>query len=106
MDCSFTILATEVERVRDILEKAQNTFHFKDLLIDSGVAKISVIGSGLQTVLSPAHRLFQTLRQKEIEVHAVSASDIKLSVLIPACDAARAVLSLHTLYQLDVEEVL
>lgn len=104
MDCSFTILATEVERVRDILENAQNTFHFKDLLIDSGVAKISVIGSGLQTELSPSHRLFQTLRQKEIEVHAVSASDIKLSVLIPACDAARAILSLHTLYQLDVEE--
>jgi len=104
MDCSFTILATEVERVRNILEKAQNTFHFKDLLIDSGVAKISVIGSGLQTELSPSHKLFQNLRQKEIEVQAVSASDIKLSVLIPARDVTRAVLSLHTLYQLDVEE--
>ena len=90
--------------VKNILEKAQSDFHFNDLLIDSGVAKISVIGSGLQTELSPSHRLFQTLRQEEIEVHAVSASDIKLSVLVPACDAARAILCLHTLYQLDVEE--
>ena len=73
------------------------------MLSDSHVAKISVIGAGIQTEYSPSHKLFQTLREEGIEVQAVAASDIKLSVLISAKDAGRAVSSLHTIYQLDVE---
>ena len=103
MDCSFTIFATEVEQALIVLQKEKNKLHFKDLLRDSHVAKISVIGSGLQTELSPSHKLFQTLREEGIEVQAVAASDIKLSVLVSATDAERAVSSLHTIYQLDVE---
>jgi len=103
-DCSFTVLATEAERAIDMLEKAKKVLHFKNLLTDSDVAKVSVIGSGLQTGHSSSHKLFQTLNLEGIEVQAVSASDIKLSVLIPANHAGRAVASLHTVYQLDVEE--
>ncbi len=104
LDCSFTVLATEGERAIDILMKAKNNLDFNDLLRDSDVAKVSVIGSGLQTGHSPSHKLFQTLHMEGIEVQAVSASDIKLSVLVPAKNAGRAVASLHTVYQLDVED--
>jgi len=103
MDCAFTVLAIEEERAVGILQRTQNELQFNDLLRDSHVAKISVIGSGLQTKLSPSHQLFQTLREEGIKVQAVAASDIKLSVLISATDAERAVSSLHTIYQLDAE---
>jgi aspartate kinase len=63
-----------------------------------------VIGSGLQTEHTPSHKLFQTLRKEGITVQAVAASDIKLSVLIPANDVEQAISCLHTVYQLDVEE--
>ncbi len=104
LDFSFTILETEGERAIDILRKEKNKLQFYDLLRDSHVAKISVIGSGLQTEHSSSHKLFQTLREEGIEVQAVAASDIKLSVLISANDATRAISSLHTVYQLDVKE--
>ncbi len=104
LDFSFTLLATEGDRAIDILQQEKNKLQFYDLLRDSHVAKISVIGSGLQTEYSSSHKLFQTLREEGIEVQAVAASDIKLSVLIPAHDAPRAISSLHTIYQLDVKE--
>lgn len=103
-DFSFTIPETEGERAIDILQKEKNKLQFYDLLRDSHVAKISVIGSGLQTEHSSSHKLFQTLRKEGIEVQAVAASDIKLSVLISAHDTTRAISSLHTVYQLDVKE--
>lgn len=103
IDFSFTVPKIEVERTMEILHSRRNKFHFHDILRDCEVAKISVIGSGLQTELSPSHKLFQTLKEEEIQVQAVAASDIKLSVLIAAHEAERAVARLHTTYQLDVE---
>ncbi len=104
MDFSFSILESDAERVVDVLKKSKKQLHFYDLLRDSDVAKISVIGSGLQTELSPSHKLFQTLGAEGIMVQAVTASDIKLTVLISTQDAGRAVSSLHTVYELDIEE--
>ena len=104
LDFSFTLLATECERAIDILQNEKNKLQFNSLLRDSNVAKVSVIGSGLQTEHSSSHKLFQTLREEGIEVQAVAASDIKLSVLISTKDATRAVSSLHTVYQLDEKE--
>jgi aspartate kinase len=101
LDCTFTILSSDSDRTHVLLKK---NFPLYDLLRDSSVAKISVIGTGLQSDHSPSHMLFKTLKDQEIDVHAVAASDIKLSVLIDSKDAERAVASLHTVYQLDIEE--
>lgn len=103
-DFSFTIQTSDVERAIAILQKEKNKLQFNHLLRDSLVAKISVIGSGLQTEHSASHKLFQTLREEGINVQAVSASDIKLSVLIPSNEVERIVSSLHTVYQLDAKE--
>lgn len=103
LDYSFTISKGEIERTLALLEKVKKQFPFYDLLRDSRVAKISVIGTGLQTEHSPSHKLFQTLKEEGIKVQTVASSDIKLSVLVTAEDAERAISSLHTVYQLDIE---
>lgn len=104
LDCSFLVTKAEADRATMILQNEKNRLQFYDLLRDSRVAKISVIGSGLQTEHNPSHRLFQTLGKEGIVVHAVSASDIKLSVLISAKDIEQAISCLHTVYQLDAKE--
>lgn len=104
LDFSFTIPATEENRAIEMLQTVKNKFNFHDLLRNSDVAKISVIGPGIQMECSPSHKLFHTLRENGIEVQAVASSDIKLSVLISAHEAGRAMSILHTTYQLDVEE--
>jgi aspartate kinase len=103
VDFSFTVGVTELERTVKKLEEEQKILQFKNLLRDNDVAKVSVIGSGLQRGHSSSHKLFQTLSEEDIEVQAVSASDIKLSVLIPSRHAGRAISKLHTVYHLDSE---
>jgi aspartate kinase len=104
LNFSFTLPETEADRASTILHESKDGLQFNDLLRDSGVAKISVIGTGLLTQHSPSNKLFQVLREEKIDVHTVLSSDIKLSVLIPAQHAERAIASLHTMYQLDAEE--
>jgi aspartate kinase len=104
LDFVFTISGDDETRAIEALQSAKNKLHFYDLLIDSDVAKISVIGPGLQTEHNPFHKLFQTLKKEGIEVQAVASSDIKLSVLVSTHEMARAVSLLHTVYQLDVKE--
>ncbi len=100
LDCTMTVLKIDTERITDLFKKS---FPLYELLRDSRVAKISVVGTGLQTTHNSSQLLYKTLREEEINVQAVAASDIKLSVLIDLKDAERAVASLHTVYQLDIE---
>lgn len=104
MDCSFIVPTREADRAIQSLMDSKNTLDFQNLLRDSDVAKMSVIGVGFQTERGPSRMLFQTLKKKGITVHAVSSSDIKVSVLIPASQMETAVSSLHSVYQLDKEE--
>ena len=100
IDLSFTISVTEIERIIEILQKAKKKLKFYDLLRSSRLARVSVIGAGLQTDHSSARKLFQILREENIEVQSVAASDIKLSVLLSVNDAERAIKCIHAVYQL------
>ncbi|EKE10405.1 MAG: hypothetical protein ACD_16C00038G0011 [uncultured bacterium] len=104
LNFSFTLQETEADRAFDLLQQSKNILGFNDLLRESRVAKISIIGTGLLNQHAASHKLFQILREEKIDVYAVASSDIKLSVLIPAQYAERAIASLHTIYKLDAEE--
>lgn len=98
---SFTVPKTESDRAVKILK---DVFPINEILIDNEVAKVSVIGIGLINDYSPSHLFFKTLKDEEIDIQQVAASDIKLSVLIHSEDLERAIASLHTIYQLDTKE--
>jgi len=104
MDVSFIVLASEADRALSLLDAARASLGFQNIVKECDVATISVIGAGLQAERRPPRILFQTLKEKGIPVQAVSASEIKLSVLIPASHMEQAISSLHTAYQLDKEE--
>ena len=63
--------------------------------------KISVIGVGMRSHAGVAAQMFKTLSEKGINIHAISTSEIKISVLIDAAYAELAVRTLHTVYGLD-----
>jgi aspartate kinase len=65
------------------------------------VLKVSVIGIGMRSHAGVAARMFSALADKGINIHAITTSEIKISVLIDAAYAELAVRTLHTLYGLD-----
>ena len=77
---SFTIAKTELKESIKIMGAIQKDIGFKKVLTDSDVAKISVIGIGMKTQSGVAQKMFETLCKKNINIQAISTSEIKISV--------------------------
>ena len=67
-----------------------------------GLAKVSIVGSGMVSNPGVAANMFDILRQAVIPVKMVSTSEIKVSVVIPEPDMEKAVAALHEQFGLDV----
>ena len=76
---------------------------YADLVFDSNVVKISVIGGGMRSHVGVAQRMFETLAEKGINIQVISTSEIKVSVLIAEEYTELALRALHSAYGLDVE---
>jgi aspartate kinase len=100
-DITFTIAREDAERAIDALRKERDTLEFEKVLSDSNVAKVSVIGVGMQSHAGVAQTMFSALAEQKINIQVISTSEIKISVLIAEEHTERAVRALHAAYRLD-----
>ena len=98
---SFTTKEDDLDRAVEALGDVQSEIGYKSLQADRNVAKISVIGLGMKSHAGVASVMFRTLAEKGINIHNISTSEIKISVLIDSDAAEYAVRSLHDAYDLD-----
>ena len=103
-DVTFTVPAVDLARSIEALNKAQGAIGFEELVHDTRVAKISVVGVGMKSHAGVASTMFTTLGARGINIQAISTSEIKVSVLIHEDETELAVRVLHTAYGLDAEE--
>ena len=102
-DVTFTVPASELARSLDLLGKAKDLIGYADLIHDSRVAKISVVGVGMRSHAGVASTMFKALAARGINIQAISTSEIKVSVLIDEDETELAVRVLHTAYGLDAD---
>ena len=100
-DMTFTIQAAELPRALEVLKKSKSDIGPFDVKSSADVVKISVIGIGMRSHAGVASQMFKALSDKGINIHAISTSEIKISVLIDAAYAELAVRTLHSTYGLD-----
>ena len=100
-DMTFTVQAAELPRALDVLKSAKSEIGYFDVKSSADVVKVSVIGIGMRSHAGVAARMFKALAERGINIHAITTSEIKISVLIDAAYAELAVRTLHTLYGLD-----
>ncbi len=100
-DITFTVTRGDLPRVEAILVQHQAAIGFQEIISDGDVVKVSVIGVGMRSHAGVAQRMFAALSDKGINIHAISTSEIKISVLIGAEYTELAVRSLHSAYGLD-----
>jgi aspartate kinase len=105
IDLTFTTLKGEIPRVVEALEE-KKIIYYDDLILDPNVAKITVVGVGLQRRLGIASLMFKTLAGMGISLQVISCSAIKVSVLVDESVAEEAVRTLHSAYGLDKEFVI
>ena len=99
---TFTVLNKDMKISKNLLEKNSEKILYKQLSTNSEVAKISVIGMGMMSQSGVAEKMFQTLADQQINILAISTSEIKISVLIEEKHTNNAVNSLHSAYRLGI----
>lgn len=104
-DLSFTVPAVELPRTRRIIEPVVAAQGFADLVTADDVAKISIVGAGIQNAPGYAARMFGALADEGINIGMISTSDIRITCIIPSADLDRAAKALHAAFRLEVPEV-
>ena len=98
---SFTMNEGELDQAVAALEAAQGEIGYAKLSADRAVVKVSVIGVGMRSHTGVASVMFKTLADRGINIHNISTSEIKISVLIDSEYGELAVRALHQAYGLD-----
>ncbi len=100
-DLTFTVPASDYNRARDTITSSKAKIGYVRLDSATDVSKVSVIGSGMRSHAGVAAKAFKALSERNINIRAITTSEIKFSVLIDAAYTELAVRTLHTLYGLD-----
>jgi len=100
-DLTFTVPASDYNRARETVTRARDKIGYARLDTATDVAKVSVIGSGMRSHVGVAAKAFSALAARNINIRAITTSEIKFSVLIDTAYTELAVRTLHTLYGLD-----
>ena len=100
-DITFSLGSLDLEKAISVLKAEEKKLEYNDIVGDVDVAKISIIGTAMRTQPGIAKTMFSVLAEKGINLHVISTSEIKISVLVDTDYTELAVRSLHDAFQLD-----
>ncbi len=99
-DLTFTIKRDDLTKTVNIIEKNKN-IKFENISHNNKVAKISIVGAGMVSTPGVTYKMFRGLADENINILAISTSEIKLSVIINEDDTLKAIKKLHKIFTLD-----
>jgi aspartate kinase len=100
-DITFTINQEQEKLAVKVLNKIKEKLKFDNYTIDQDVAKISIVGAGMQSTPGIAARMFTSFGENDINIEMITTSEIKISCLIKKEEADKALNVLHKEFQLD-----
>lgn len=102
-DMTFSCPVNQVARARKAMEEAREagTIQYDELIVDTEVAKVSVVGIGMRSHAGVAARAFKSLADENINIKVIATSEIKISVLIDRKYMELAVQALHDAFELE-----
>jgi aspartate kinase len=103
-DLTFTVPRSSLSQAQSVIEARKEEIGYGELLTDDGVAKVSIVGVGIRSNPQLAAKMFETLAEQQINLLAISTSEIKVSALVAEADIELAVRVLHTAFGLDSEK--
>lgn len=94
-DLIFTCSLTDKDLAYSALQENIARFSAREIRVNDDVAKVSIVGAGMQTNSGVAATMFEALYENNINLQMISTSEIKISVLIDKKDADKAVNAIH-----------
>ncbi len=94
-DITFTVPKDQRKQATDAIESLKEVLMYESLTFDEEISKISIVGAGMESNPGVASKMFEALYDANINIQMISTSEIKISVLIDAKYADRAVSAVH-----------
>jgi len=98
---TYTVSRKDLKQAILVMEENKNNINFERIITNDSLAKISIIGLGMRTHTGVADKMFSALASENINIHVISTSEIKISVLINEELVKKALETLHTKFELD-----
>ena len=100
-DFTFTVSKEDESMAAEVINGLKSSLEFDDLLIDSSIAKVSLVGVGMRSHAGIASTAFKALSETGINIQMISTSEIKITIVIGENETDTAVTSLHKAFNLD-----
>lgn len=102
-DMTWSCPVDQIKRAEAAIDAAKTSgeLNFDDLIADTDVAKVSVVGIGMRSHTGVAAKMFQVLSNEGVNIKVITTSEIKISVLIDRKYMELAVQALHDAFELD-----
>jgi aspartate kinase len=97
---SFSIKTDDLNETLGVLENNKSLLNYERIEAENGLAKVSIVGSGMISNPGVAAKMFEVLAQSEIEIKMVSTSEIKVSAVVEDQQMVKAVETLHDAFEL------
>jgi aspartate kinase len=103
-DVSFTVNSADLAGAQRVLEPVVAELGAEGLTTDPTVAKVSIVGAGIQNAPGYAARMFGTLADAGINIEMISTSDIRVTCIVAEAEVDRATRALHAAFELERPE--
>ena len=100
-DFTFTVSKEDELTATNIIKANKNSLQYDDVLIDSNIAKVSLVGVGMRTHAGIASEAFKALAENDVNIQMISTSEIKITIVINEVNTDKAVKCLHETFNLD-----
>lgn len=102
-DMTFSCPTNQVARAEAAMQAAKDAgdINYHDLVADTDVAKVSIVGIGMRSHAGVAAQMFEALHAEGINIKVITTSEIKVSVLIDRKYMELAVQALHDVFELE-----
>ncbi|HUZ89395.1 MAG TPA: aspartate kinase [Candidatus Acidoferrales bacterium] len=100
-DLTFTVGESDLARALKLVQPVAAEIGAREVSQSAGLAKISIVGTGMLGTPGIAATMFETLAREQINIEMISTSEIRITCIIERSDVERAARSLHGAFQLD-----
>ena len=98
-DLTFTVKSTDLERAREVVEPVATALGSRGVVSAGSLAKLSVVGSGMQNSPGYASRMFRVLADHRINIEMITTSDIRITCIVKEEQLAEGARALHSAFQ-------
>ena len=99
-DFTFTVGQASVVKAAQLIEE-QSVIEYAEVITGSDLAKVSIVGTGMENAPGYAARMFSTLSEAKVNIDMITTSEIRITTIIDREQVQKAVQSLHDAFELE-----